>query len=448
MNDGGQGGGGPSQGGAPGQGQGGNQGFSQGQPGGGQQQTAQRARVGEFNGFSAGIMPQQSGQPLLGQDGIPGQQIAVQDRGLMGEQVLDPNDPFFAGQDAQAQALATVDDPFAPVDPDAQQRQQQDDAIRAEVMTAQEVKAAYEQFIQWRDADDLADPLMEKFVTAQVDGQRYRIPVREAVKGYQLHSDYSNKLRELYQYKQNLEQREAGLQKMLNDMDDGQKFLDLMVFLNKFKGFSQAAIIYGTQLDAERRMTPEQRQVHQQMRAQRAYLQKLELENRQLQARMAPQQRPQQQGPTNEQVYQVYMQQLAHIVPRVQQKLGFVASPYAQAEFERHFNQMLPTIVGQDLTSEFVERVMRASMESVDAQLRASGYAPPPRPNAPPAPQQQQNFQRQSNGQFAGQPQQQGRRQLPPAGQLPGPGTPAQQQRPQRARIGDFDRGVRGARQF
>lgn len=446
MNDGGQGGGGaPSQGGAPGQGQGGNQGYSQSQPGGGQQQTAQRARVGEFNGFSAGIMPQQSGQPLLGADGIPGQQIAVQDRGMMEQTVLDPNDPFFAGQDAQAQALTTTDDPFAALDPNEQAQRQHDDSLRAEVMTAAEVKAAYEEHLRWRDADDLPDPLMEKFVTAQVDGQRYRIPVREAVKGYQLHSDYSNKLRELYAYKQNLEQREAGLQKMLADMDDGQKFLDLMVFLNKFKGFSQAAIIYGTQLDAERRMTPEQRQVHAQMRAQRAYLQKLELENRQLQARMAPQQRPQQQGPTNEQVYQVYMQQLAHIVPRVQQKLGFVASPYAQAEFERHFNQMLPTIVGQDLTSEFVENVMRASMESVESQLRRSGYAPPGRPTAPTA-QQQTQQQRMSNGQYA--QQQQARRQLPPAGQLPGPGTPQQQQRPVRARIGDFDRGVRGARQF
>jgi hypothetical protein len=402
-------------------------------------------------------MPQQSGQPLLeqGADGIPGQRIAVQDRALLNEgeaQVLDPNDPFFAGQDAQAQALAVADDPFAPIDPDAPTEGTAPVEAQANVVTAEDIKAWLDEYHSWRQADDLAEPMLDKFVVARVDGQQYRIPVREAVKGYQLHSDYSNKLRELYAYKQNLELRERGLQKLLADMDDGQKFLDAMVFLGKFPGFAKAAIIYGTQLDAERRMTPEQRQVHAQLRAQRAELNRLALENRSLRVAVKPQQQqPQQQGgPNAEQVFQVYMQQLQYLVPKVAQKLGFVNSPYASQEFERHFNQMLPGIAGQDLTSEFVENVMRATMESIDRQLAShTGFIQQRQvQNAPPPAQAQPGFARAPNGQFAGQQQQQQRRrQLPPAGQLPGPAAPPSQQRPTRARIGDFDRGVRGARQ-
>lgn len=434
--------------------QGGGQGY-QGQQGGvAQPGIAQtRARVGEFNAFSAGVQPQLWQTP--GADGMPGTPIAA--RAEVMDRPIDANDPFSPldnGLDAQAQALALSDepDPLAPLPPEGEEQ-----PLQAQTINADEIRAWLNERQQWIDSDDLPDPFYAKFGVATVNGQRYRIPVSEAFKGYQRNEDYSNKLREMYAYEQQLQQREAGLQKLLTDMDDGQKFLDAMVFLGKFEGFAKAAIIYGTQLDAERRMTPEQRQVYQAMRAERARSQRLEMELRALRGQQqAQQQQPAQQpqGPTSEQVQQIYMQQLAHIAPKIAAKLGFVNTPIAQMEFERHFNARLPSIAGQDLTSEFVEDVMSAAMESVEAHLQRSGYAPvnagaPAQPTAaqgqPRVPSGNPRGGQWTRAQQQAAAAQQRRQELPPVSQLPGPSQPTQNGgRPQRARIGDFDRGVRG----
>lgn len=434
-------------GGAPAQG--GQQG-GQGNQGGGQTTFApqqQRARVGEFNAFSAGVQPQLSQSPVLGADGHPGQQVSVQNAEVLDRGYApDPFEAQFPGQDATSLTLAVPDDPLA-VDESGQPATGDDgQPLQAHVVNAEEIRAWLDEYQAWKAADDLAEPLQDKFVVAQVDGQRYRIPVREAVKGYQLHADYSNKLRELYAFRDQLQQREAGLQKLLIDMDDGQKFLDAMVFLGKFDGFSKAAILYGTQLDAERRMTPEQRQVHANLRAMRAHMQKLELENRNLRGSLQPAQQQQQpQGPTNEQVQAIYLQQLTHIAPKVAAKLGFENTPIAQMEFERHFNNMLPTISGQDLSSEFVENVMRAAMESVDQHLARSGFVR--QQPAQPQPQGQPRLpQGPGGGQWTRpQAQSQLRRELPPVSTGQGPtGAPAQNGRQQRLRIGDFNQAIRG----
>lgn len=396
----------------------------------------QRARVGEFNAFSAGVMPQQSMMPVHGADGVPGQAIPVQNAEVLDRGYETAPDPFeaFTGQDAQAQTLAVEGQQYD------EQGQPIEQPLQAQVFNTEEIRGYLDQRQAWIDADDLPAEFQDKFVTARVDGKAYRIPVAEAVKGYQLQADYSNKLRELYAYRDSLQQREAGLQKLLVDMDDGQRFLDAMVFLGKFEGFAKAAIIYGTQLDAERRMTPEQRQVHQALRAQRAELQRLAIENRNLRAQTQPVQQQQQQGPTSEQVQQIYFEQLKYIAPKVAAKLGFVNTPMAQREFELHFNNMLPSIQGQDLTSEFVETVMLAAMQSVDAHLQRSGYAPPQAAAAQAAPQGQPRHPAgvPQGGQWA--PRQ--TRQLPPVSQLPGSSGNAAQPRPQRARIGDFPTSV------
>lgn len=385
-----------------------------------------------------------------GADGLPGQQISLQNAQVI-ERPIDPNDPFSPldnGMDAQAQALALSDepDPLAPIAPDDEQ------PLQAQTINAEEIRAWLNERQQWIESDDLADPFMGKFVVATVNGQRYRVPVSEAVKGYQRNEDYSTKLREMYAYEQSLQQREAGLQKLLTDMDAGQTFLDAMVFLGKFKGFSEAAIIYGTQLDAERRMTPEQRQIHQALRAERAERKRMEIELRTLRGQQQSlQQQPQQpQGPTSEQVQQIYMQQLAHIAPRVAAKVGFVNTPIAQAEFERHFNARLPTIAGKDLTSEFIEDVMVAAMESVEAHLQRSGFVRPQEPNQAPPAQPRVPAGQREGGQWAARQAQiaaQRRQELPPVSTGQGPTQPhpgGNGQRPTRARIGDFDLAVRG----
>jgi len=438
-----QGGGGTGQGGFTGQG---NQGYAQPAP------ASQRARVGDFSGFSAQGMPQMSQSPVTpGADGIPGQQIALQNAQVI-DRPQNPNDPFSPldnGLDAQSQALALSDepDPLAPLPPEGEEQ-----PLQAQTINAEEIRAWLNERQQWIESDDLPEPFMSKFGVATVNGQRYRIPVSEAFKGYQRNEDYSNKLREMYAYEQTLQQREAGLQKLLTDMDRGESFLDAMVFLGKFKGFSEAAIIYGTQLDAERRMTPEQRQIHQTLRAERAERKRMEIELRSLRAQNQQSQQPQQQpqGPSNEQVQEIYLQQLKYLGPKAAQKVGFVNTPIAQQEFERHFNARLPTIAGRDLTSEFIEDVMVAAMESVEAHLQRSGYV---RPQDPPLPAAQSSQPRvpagvPQGGQWAAAQRAQAaqrRQELPPVSTGAGPTQPITNgNRPTRARIGEFDRGVRG----
>lgn len=425
--------------------------------------ASQRARVGDFSSFSAQGMPGGGGLNLAqspvtpGADGLPGQQIGLQNPQLI-DRPYDANDPFrpLVNEDAQAQTLALHDgpDPLAPIDPNTEA--QSDESVQAELVTAEQLRAELEERRAWLEGDDLPELFMDKFGIATVNGQRYRIPVSEAFKGYQRNEDYSTKLRAMYEHEQGLMQREAGLQKLLTDMDDGQKFLDAMVFLGKFKGFSEAAILYGTQLDAERRMTPEQRQVHQAMRAQRAENQRLQMELRAIRGQQmqlqAQQQQPQQpQGPNSDQVRAIYEQQLAHLAPKIAQKLGFVNTPIAQQEFERHFNLRLPSIYGSDLTSEFVEDVMQAAMESVEAHLARSGYVLPTAAQEQPAQRPGQPRIPAGNpqgGQWTRAQQQaaQRRAELPPVSTGSGPTqlpNGANGGRPQRMRIGDFDRAVR-----
>lgn len=403
---------------------------------------ANRGRTSDFGSWgnvAQGSTSQQ--QQPMGADGIPGQPIALSDQQLSG---LDPNDPFspLSGTDAQSQALTVQD---------GQQRDQQsgmqtdaDDSVQAQVMSEADVRALIEEYRAWRDGDDLAGPLMQKFVPVTLDGKRYRIPVEEAAKGYQRNQDYSNKLREVYTLKQQVEQREAGLQRLMADLSrDGQSFYDTIEAFGLFKQFGDAAMILGTQLAAERAMDPAAREQAKALREMRMQAKQLAQNNARLQAQLQAQQAQRAQQPGQpDQADMIRMQQVAHLLPSVAQRAGLVQTPFAMGEFERHFANMLPSLNGGDITTEFLETVVGATMESIAAQVSAhKSWQEAPEPVSP--------YARDATGRFAGQgraaPQQRVPAQVPPAGRMTGPATAAPQNgRQQRMRIGDFDRGVRG----
>lgn len=375
----------PASGGQAGQGT--NQGAGNGAP-------AERGRIGDFANWSGRT------------ETSPQQQIALQDPSLVGrgednaEYIADDFQPL----DAQAQALVV------------------DDSVQGDVISneqaAKERSERLKRLQEWESADDLPDVFHQKFITATIDGQKYRIPVAEAIAGYQRNADYSNKLRQVYDFERQLKQQFQGLQALLADLDDGQRFLDAMVALGKFRGFAQAAMIYGKQLDAEQRMTPEQRAMVVQTRALRA--ENLQLQQQLRQAMQQFNQMRQQQAPQQLQQHeQAIMHQLAQMWPRAAQMVGFVDSPAARREFELHFDNMLPSLQGGEISTEFVANCMRAAMESVQAHLRAAnGQAQlPPAPAAP-----------------------QSRQQLPPGRGLPGPAPSSQNGNgvQRRARIGDL----------
>lgn len=399
-----------------------------------------RARMGEFGQWTQQQPANQQTQ-VMGQDGIPGEQIAVADRDLQGS---DPNDPFspLAGLDAQSQALAVVDQQGD------DQQQTQEVSVEGQALSQADLRALLDEYRIWRDSDDLVQPLMSKFVTVLVDGKRWRVPVEEAAKGYQRNADYSAKLREVYETKRSLEQREAGLQRFMSDLSkDGQSFYDTIEAIGLFKQFEAAAVILGTQLAAERNMTPEAREQAKMLREMRMQARAIAQENRRLQAQLQAQQaaQPQQTGQPD-QADQIRMQQVAHLLPSVAQRMGLVQTPLAMAEFERHFGNMLPMLNGGDITTEFLENVVGATLESISAQVAAhkAWQEVPQQPTSQPV-----QLARDSQGRIRNVTPGQQQRQpaaAPPAGRLTGPAQPVAPNgvRSKSARIGDFDRAVRG----
>jgi len=378
-------------------------------------QPVTRSRVGEFGNAA------ETGQ------------IPLQDGGLV-QRGQDPSDPWSPlesgqsrGENAQAQALVVDDSQQAEVVEGEEEQQ-----AAAQALTESDIRRMLDEYRAWADADDLAQPLQSKFVIATVDGKRYRIPVEEAVRGYQRNEDYSNKMREVYALKQQVEQQQQGLLRFLADLDEPQSFLDAMMRLNKWNSFTGAAHLFGKQLKAERSMTPEQRQVFNHMREMRIREQRLQAENARLQAQLGQVQQVQQQeepGPN----YQAYLQQLNYLLPRVAERIGFERTPLAMKEFETHFMNMLPSLQGGDVSSEFVETCMRAAQEAVARHMAANYVQPEPEPLPAAA-----AISRGPNGQFAPRAQQ-----AAPASRAAGAPAPIVQ-RNQRARVGEFDRGVRG----
>lgn len=385
--------------------------------------------------FGIGAPIQRSRVEHFGSSAETGQ-IALENPGLV-QRGQDPSDPWSPlesadGQDAQSQALV-VDDSVQGELVDGSEEQQ----AAANALTEADVRRMLDEYRAWADSDDLAQPLQGKFVVATVNGQRYRIPVEEAVKGYQRTEDYSNKMREIYALKAQIEQREQGLRNFIADLNDPQNFMDAMMRLGKFDAFVGAAHHYGKQLKAERSMSPEQRQVFNAMREMRVERQRLAAENARLQAQLGQvQQQTQQQEPQGLN-YQAYMQQLNYMLPRVAERIGFERTPLSMKEFETHFMNMLPSLQGSDLTSDFIETCMRAAQDAVARHI-AAGYAQP-EPEALPPPGAAS--MRAPNGRFA--PQQRTQQLPAPAARAAGQPAPVVA-RNQRSRIGEFDRGVRG----
>lgn len=276
-----------------------------------------------------------------------------------------------SGEDAQAQALALQDD---------QQDFTDGDVLDGEAARA-EMDDRHKQWAEWDRSDDLAEPLMGKLVSVTVDGERYRVPVGELANGYMMQSDYSEKLRQVYELRDQVLARERGLQTVLGALDKGPSFIDMMVYLGKFPGFAEAAIIYGTQLDAEQRMSPEQREVVGRERAARARANQLEIENRQLKAYMQQQQQPQ-----VSRTEQYYMRQLEQMVPVAIQRMAkrgieWVESPFTLNLFEKHWATLIKAVDGKDLTTEFVENALIAVMQEVQ-KLAKAGHIQLPKPLA------------------------------------------------------------------
>lgn len=349
---GGGGGGGASQGGNTG---GGNVGGGSAAPnfgagGMGERGGGGRSRISDFSNFSAGQT-------------VPTQHQSSESRA----QVMDRGDrgyDQFTGFDAKSQAMALADDG------DQEQGFGEDDSelLGQDEQAQYEVwKKSHKRFEELQTADDLPDDYSDKFRTVMINGQRERRSIRELESGFMLQRDYSNAKREIAMREAQVEQREQGMGRLLADLDRPETFIDAMIAINKFKGFDQAARMYGKQLYAESKMSPEQREVVAMNRQLDARAKQLHRENMALQAQMQAHQQ-QQPAPGWQAVYD----QLSQIFPKAAQRVGWEESELSQRLFEMHFERMHPDLRGADITSDFVVNVMRAAQQEEDAVVAAS----------------------------------------------------------------------------
>lgn len=333
-----------------------------------QQGGGERSRIGDFGKFSAN-----SGE-------FAGQAAEAQRRmrPVAEREIVAPAFGNEYGDDAQAQAmvLSSEDANFPVGFADQESQGEPGEVLDGETANA-EIAGRYKQWDEWEKADDLADPLMQKFVPVTVDGERYRVSVREAANGYMMQSDYSDKLRQLYDFKNQLDARERGMNTFLEALDKGPTFLDMIQYVGKFQGFAEAAIIYGTQLNAEQNMSEDQRRVVAAERASRARANQLEIELKQVKAQLAEKTQPQQSRGER-----YIEQQLVAMVPQAidrlaKQGMRWEPSPWAQSIWEKHWAQMMPALENRELSTEHVMNVFAAAIQDIRKQTQAGNIVPP-----------------------------------------------------------------------
>jgi hypothetical protein len=271
------------------------------------------------------------------------------------------------------------------------------EAVEAEVMDSedadQEMAANYEAWKksheQWEalgKLDDLPDTLANKFRFITLpNGRKQRVTVQELERGYLRQNLLTQRLEEVYAFKAQLERTQRGMNAVQAALSGGNagQFLDMITYLRAFDTFHAAALMYGEQLDKERRMDPEKKQMLHALRAAEAERQRALIEANNMRQLLAQQQSQQQQQLSPDQAY--YQNQLHQMLPRAAALMEAEGTPWIQSDlsnevFDRHMKVFAQGFDG-NLTTEALKEVMVGAMQEV-AEWIDKGYVPTPVPAA------------------------------------------------------------------
>lgn len=331
----------------------------------------------------------------------------------------NPADPWSGLVDrslsAKGNELARAEPKTIQAEADVVRRQSEQDAnvqpepeadpydAQAEVMDPDEAQEEYEQrYASWKKshdaweafskADDLGDEHTNKFRQVTLpNGRKTRVAISELERGYLRQNLLTQRLEEVYAFQAQLERTQRGMnavQAALSGGNPGQ-FLDMITYLRAFDTFHAAALMYGEQLDKERNMDPEKRQMLHALRAAEADKQRALIEANSL--RQAVQQQQQvQQVPADVSYYE---HQLAQMLPRAAEQMAAEGTPWVVSDlsneiFARHMKVFARSFDGE-LSTEKLKETMIGVMQEVGDWLQA-GYVPAPQPTAakqlPPSP--------------------------------------------------------------
>lgn len=358
----------------------------------------QRRKIGELTQMrQSGEMPEMAHDPAAR---APATDIAPR----------TADAPLFADEIETGDGeLATVSEPA-----DLAALESVDDSHDAEVMDP----AEYERIRAMFDAPELAEPLLDKIVTATLpDGKPWPITVRSAIKGFLREEDYSRKNAALTQRENALEQSRQGLMNLLTQMDDPRTFPDVMRRMGKYgrlherdaggrcipgtgAGYLGASDLLGDQLYVELMLKQKNPEAYARLLGERQAAQEawqLREQNNQLQAQLAQSQARQVPPPDQEQARTIH--QLEQLMPRALQVAGLAQLMAANEAFalewkvnsdklfSLHWQNLQTTLSPEQLESgppmDFVQSVVNATVQSCQRRAAAIGR-PVPNPNMPP----------------------------------------------------------------
>lgn len=267
-----------------------------------------------------------------------------------------------------------------------------DEQAQGEIAARQkEWQEAYEKWSALEAGDELPETLHAKLYPVTLKGGRKgALPIKELARGYMRQDDYTQKLRELYEYEAHIQARERGMWNVLGALTsgDGGVFMEMITFLQAFPTFHKAALMHGIALDADRNMTPRERQaanVARQAQAQ-AYAAQVEANALRNQMQQAQQQQPQQLagGVDNTMV----QHQLAQMLPRAIERMAAAGTPFVEtalanriltADWEVYCEQVRRGEA--QLSTDGIQDVLTGVMQRV-AEHEAGGWIPEPQPVA------------------------------------------------------------------
>lgn len=332
---------------------------------------AGRARIGDFNRAATGqdigvAEPVEAPEPAPRSQGLT---RATENMGAKGHELAERREQ----QEWQTQQRESGD--AEPSESEEAVYPEGEGAL--DVLSSADANAEWrtrlKQLDEWEASDDVPEPFMQKFGYTTVNGQKYRVTVAEAFRSHMRQSDYSQKLAELRQMRDSLTSQQAGINRLLDMFDNGTTFLEAVEHLGKFNGFAQAAMIFGKQLDVERRLDPNQRALMQRQR-------QLEAENRKLMNERANLQRQVQeqvqQVPTQDETY--FLSLMNTMIENAGRRMAtkgrpWVDSPATRRAFEEHWAANLHRLDGQEPSTAFVEEIMSGVMEYI-GELESHGY--------------------------------------------------------------------------
>jgi hypothetical protein len=208
--------------------------------------------------------------------------------------------------------------------------------------------------------DALPKSLESRTFPVKINGSTFELPISEIAQGYQRNADYSRKLAEVQQIREEAARMQSGAQALLSDLSNAnnpETFIQAAKELGFWDGFVAAARFEGKKRLAMQDLSPEARQYAVQLERERDARAAASRKATQLEQRM---QELQKQQPNQDSIRLKH--QLDQLVPRAMTKHKVGDYPLARDLFSQNLNNLYE---GGEVTAALVDSAAQATAEQL-----------------------------------------------------------------------------------